>query len=239
MTTESAQNYSYEPKMNIRKIIYPLLILLCLTSLSCVKLVRNIPVERGHYYLNPGIDFRTIGKVVIFELDNQSSQPDIAKGITETLTESLQKRHIFTLRRLHPNDADWKSLDLDNADSRSIEELAKMKESLNADAAIFGSVTQYYPYPHLLVGLHLKMVNLKNGKLIWAMEQVWDSSDKNLERRMKIYFDRQMRTGFQPLDWQLFVTSPRAFNKFVTTEIADTFPEPGYSTTLHASATGN
>lgn len=211
-----------------------LLTLLSCMSLSCIRVVRHVPVERGHYYLNPDIDIRTVGKVVIFELDNQSSQPDIAKGITEKLTEALQKRHIFTLRKLHPTDADWKNLNLDNAESRSIKELSNMREYLHADAAIFGSVTQYYPYPHLLVGLHLEMIDLRSGKLIWAMEQVWDTSDKKLEKRMKYYFDKQMRTGFQPLDWQLFITSPRAFNKFVTTEIADTFPSPVRSKKLHA-----
>lgn len=222
--------------MNIRKIIYPLLTLLSLMSLSCIKLVRHVPVEEGHYYLNPDVNMRTVGKVVIFELDNQSSQPDIAKGITETLTEALQKKHVFAVRRLHPTDADWKNVDLDNIDSQSIKEIANIKNYLHADAVIFGSVTQYYPYPNLLVGLHLKMIDLRDGKLIWAMEQVWDTSDKNLERRMKIYFDSQIRTGFQPLDWQLFITSPRAFNKFVTTEIADTFPAPESSNILHASA---
>ena len=73
--------------------------------------------------------------------------------------------------------------------------------------------------------MHLKLIDLRNGKLLWATEQVWDSTDKKVERRMRLYFNSRMRAGFQPMDWELLITSPRAFNKFVACEIAQTLPQ--------------
>ena len=32
-----------------------------------------------------------------------------------------------------------------------------------------------------------------------------------------------MRSSYGPMDWELLITSPRAFNKFVVYEIAETF----------------
>ena len=86
------------------------------------------------------------------------------------------------------------------------------------------------------MGLNMKMVDLKRGKTSWAMEQVWDSSDKSMEIRMKQYSKDQMRSGYQPLDWQLFITSPRAFNKFIAAEIAQTFSGGFRGGGLRASA---
>jgi hypothetical protein len=56
------------------------------------------------------------------------------------------------------------------------------------------------------------------------MEQVWDSTDRQVELRMKEYYDEEIRRGYQPLDWKIMVTSPRAFNKFVVYEIGQTLP---------------
>ena len=57
------------------------------------------------------------------------------------------------------------------------------------------------------------------------MEQVWDTTDKQVETRMKRYYSKRVRDGYQPFSWKIFVTSPRAFNKFVVDEVGDTFPK--------------
>ena len=67
------------------------------------------------------------------------------------------------------------------------------------------------------------MVDLRIGKLLWAIEQIWDSTDKLVERRMKKFYKEYMRSNYGPMDWELLITSPRAFNKFVVYEVAETF----------------
>jgi hypothetical protein len=74
------------------------------------------------------------------------------------------------------------------------------------------------------MALHLKMMDVRHGRLLWAMEQVWDSTDRQVELRMQKYFKKEIRRGYQPLDWEIMVTSPRAFNKFVVYEIGQTLP---------------
>ncbi len=195
-----------------------------LIPLSNCTLYRPITHETGHYYINPSADFSTVGKTVIFELDNLSTRPELSIELTQVLTDAIRKRHLFNISTLYRREPAWRTLDLSTDSSYSLEELSTIRKQLKADAVLFGRINQYYPYPNLLVGIHLKLIDLRNGKLLWATEQVWDSSDKRVERRMRLYFNSQMRAGFQPLDWELLVTSPRAFNKFVACEIAQTLP---------------
>jgi hypothetical protein len=70
--------------------------------------------------------------------------------------------------------------------------------------------------------MRLKLLDLTDGQLAWALEQVWDSGDKTTELRIKDYFQRQKRQGFAPLREQLAVISPIEFLKFVTYEVAET-----------------
>jgi hypothetical protein len=212
---------SWTKKMNKQKIT---LLLALVLPLSNCTLYRPITHETGHYYINPSADFSTVGKTVIFELDNLSTRPELAIELTQTLTDAIRKRHLFSLSTLYRAEPTWRTLNLSTDSSYSLEDLSTIRKQLKTDAVLFGRINQYYPYPNLLVGLHLKLIDLRNGKLLWATEQVWDSSDKRVERRMRHYFNSQMRAGFQPLDWELLITSPRAFNKFVAAEIAQTLP---------------
>lgn len=197
-----------------------------LLALSGCSMLRGRQAqETGHFYLNPYADLSSVGKVVIFELDNRTSYPLLSGTITDDLSQALQKKHIFTLSTLHRTDPKWRNLDLNGSNSYSLEELASIRKQLKADAVLFGSLMRYDPFPHMLMSLHLKLVDLRSGKLLWAMEQVWDTSDKRLELRMKQYYEDQLRTGYEPMDWQLLITSPRNFNRFVVYEVSITLPD--------------
>ena len=92
---------------------------------------------------------------------------------------------------------------------------------LGVDAVLIGTVTSYTPYPHMAMGLQLKLIDLRDGQLAWAFEQVWDTADKNTEQQIKKYFERELRQGFSPLGEQLAMLSPINFVRFVTYDVAE------------------
>ncbi len=196
-----------------------------LALLSGCALVKPVTPETGHYYINPNSDFSQIGKLVVFELANETRTKDISVTLTEALAQSIQKRHLYSVRILSENDPKWSDLDFDYPEHFTIEDMSIIRKKLDADAILTGRVTEHYGYPRMLMGVHLKMVDLKNGAVVWGFEQVWDTTDKRTEDRMKAYFDREMREGYEPYHWQLLITSPRAFQKFVVYEVARTLPE--------------
>jgi hypothetical protein len=198
---------------------------LILPVLSGCHIIEPVETPQGHYYLNPNGEVATVSRVVLLELENQSTQTELGDQLTRSLADGLSKRHLFAVRTVYRSDELWTTLNLDNITAYSYEDLASISESLKADAVVFGTIKRYTSYPHMLMALHLKMVNVRNGELIWAIEEVWDSTDKNVELRMKRYFSNEMRTGSQPLNWELLIPSPRAFNKFVVYEVISTLPE--------------
>jgi hypothetical protein len=178
----------------------------------------------GHYYLDNHGNFSSVDRVVLLELDNQSNRVELPSQLTQGMADGLGKKHLFSIRTIDHTDPLWSRLNLDEITVSSKEDLALIGQELNVDAVIFGTIKRYRSYPHLLMSLHLKMMDVRRGRLLWAMEQVWDSTDRQVELRMKEYYEKEVRQGYQPLDWKILVTSPRAFNKFIVYEIGQTLP---------------
>ncbi len=193
------------------------------TGCSATRTVHVKP-ETGHYYVNPTAEMETLGRVVVFEMVNRTPHENLSMEVTSALSEALQKRHLFSVKTLSSDDPRWKDIDVTPA-PYSFKKMAEIREKLSADAVIVGEINQYYPYPHLMMSLHMKMIDLREGKTIWGLEQLWDSADKRLQDRMIAYYETHLKEGYQPLNWQILMTSPRAFRKFVLHEVAVTFPE--------------
>ena len=199
-----------------------ILLLLAVLFSGCQTQSPSTPAT-NHYYRNPDKKFITIGRAAIVELNNDSSYPQISGDITGSLYQALQKRQVFGLTLVHQDNPSWKSLQLQQDSTYSFEQLLAIRETLKCDGVLVGTVTEYRPYPHMTVGLRLKLLDLRDGQLIWALEQVWDSADKTTEKRIKDYFKSQKREAFAPLHDQLAAVSPLEFVKFVSYEVAATF----------------
>ncbi len=174
------------------------------------------------YYVNPEKKLATIGRVAIVELENDSSYPDISADITGSLFRALQKRQVFGLTIIRRDDPSWRSLQLDGESTYNLDQIRAIRETLECDGVLVGTVTEYRPYPHMAIGLRLKLLDMRDGQLLWALEQVWDSSDKTTKARTKDYFEHEKGSGFEPLKEQLAGVSPIEFLKFVSYEVAET-----------------
>jgi len=188
-----------------------------------------------YYYVNPNKNLSTIGRVSLVEVDNNSSYPQITADVTESLFQALQKKQIFGVTVVRQNEPAWRSLQLEldlgsqtrestsvAPSTETLDRLSAMRKTLKCNAALIGTITEYQPYPHMVIGLRLKLLDLNDGQLLWALEQVWDTADKTTEQRISKYFSSQMRSGFAPLREQLVATSPLKFFKFVAFEAAET-----------------
>ncbi len=192
---------------------------------GCRQIIYTESPRAGHYYLNPRANFPSVGRVVLLELDNLSARQDLSESLTQTLADELSKRHLFSVQKVMRSEPIWQTMNLDAVKSHSLEDLAAIRQTFGADAVLYGTIQRYVSFPHLQTGLTLKLIDLRSGQLLWAFEDVWDSTDKAVERRMQSFFKEQMRSGYEPMDWQILVTSPRAFERFVAWEVARTLPD--------------
>ena len=209
-----------------------------LFSSGC-RIIQPVDIQTGHYYINPEVRFSTIGKVAVLELENQSTRSEQSELMTQNLADSMGKKHIFSVQCIYRSDPVWQSLQLDSISQEDYEQLAHIREQLRVDAIVFGTICRYSSYPNFLTHLRLKMISLQDGKMVWAMEEVWDSADKKTAQRMQQFFKGQMRQGYAPINWQIMITSPRAFSRFVTFEAAQTLPAVMSGPTEYQSAGDN
>jgi len=198
-------------------------ILLALGSISgCHVIYKPAGHEPNYYYVNPQKNLSTIGRAVLVELDNDSTYPHISADVTDALFQALQKKQVFSIGAISQTDPAWRSLQVDAAAPYSLKQFGTMRKTLNCNAILTGTVTAYRPYPHLSIGLRLKLIDLSDGQLLWAFEQIWDTADKTTEKRIKDYFHAQVRSEITPLHEQLIVVSSLKFVKFVAYEVAKT-----------------
>jgi hypothetical protein len=200
----------------------PILLLSVLVP-GCMIGNNNTP-GTDHYYLTPQNNLSAVGKIAIVELYNDSHYPQIAVDTTQALFQALQKKQISSLTVVRQDDPTWRGLGLDSDGPYTIAQLAAISEALRCDAVLLGTVTQYQPYPHMILGLRLKLVDLRSGQLIWALEQIWDTADQTTEDRIREYFRRQMRSGYGPLREELVSISTIKFIRFVAYEVGETLP---------------
>ena len=158
------------------------------------KPVEQPPIQA---YIDRTADFSSIGKIAILELENQSvSSPDLGKVLTQSLADNLGKKQLFSVRTIYRTDPEWKALNLDQAVSLSSQAMAQIQNQSKINAILIGTISRYQTYPRLSAAMQFKLLDLRSGKLLWAMENVWDSTDKNTEERIKLFFETQMRTGY-------------------------------------------
>lgn len=203
-----------------------LLSLLSVVLFGCQLKTAGVGKADG-FYLNPHRNLRTVGRVAIVEVGNDSSYPEISADVTEALFLALQKKQAFGLTVVHRQDPAWRSLQLDLDSAYTLEQLSAIRRTLKCDAVLVGTITEYRPYPHLTVGLRIKLIDVSSGELLWALEQVWDAADKATEGRIKKYFERQMPSGSAALRQRLVTVSSLKFVGFVAYEVAETLPSSG------------
>jgi len=175
------------------------------------------------YYLDPSKDLKRIGRVALVELSNNTAVHQVSPNLTEALFQEVQKRQIFSLKKVCQADPMWKSLQLDMDSSYTFEELAQMRKTLKCDAVLIGTITVFEPYPHMVVGLRLRMIDLLDGQLLWGLEQVWDTTDKATQKRIKAYYNpRCLILHDENLSGQLGSVSSLKFFKYVAHETAET-----------------
>jgi hypothetical protein len=221
-SSDAPQHLRQKWKVLSHPLLWGTMLLLLAVLTSGCNTPQNPALARNYYYLNPHKKLSSIGRVVMVELNNDSSYPQISSDAMETLFQALQKKQFFGVTMIRRHDPSWRSLRFEGESTLDLNQILTIHETLKCDGLLLGTITEFRPYPHMVIGLRLKLLDLADGQLIWALEQVWDSSDKMTRERIKDYFKSMKGSGLAPLNEQLATVSPIEFAKFVSYEVAET-----------------
>lgn len=178
----------------------------------------------GHY-LDPAGGILRVDRVAFVPLANATDFPGVEEGLTTELLQALQGRRLFRVSLVPATNDTGGPWCRPSGQAITLRELADMRKAFRCDAALVGTVTAFQPYPHLQGGLYLRLVDLRDGRLLWAVDHTWDTSDRRTQQRIEDYYRRSVESGDSPLQWRIALVSSRAFQKFVAQEVAATLPD--------------
>lgn len=179
------------------------------------------------YYVDPGI--RNVSRVVFVEIGDQTGYPEVANRMTKALAEAMTDRGIFRVDVLPAGHPELRYLDLHKRGPHTLKELLTIRKSLRCDAILFGRMVSYKQYPSTQIGLYMRLIDLKDGKLIWALDEIWDTTNRQTVKRIDAFYFDYMRDTYDPAKGEMGIMSTDGFQKFVSHEIACTMDSSQYS----------
>ena len=178
----------------------------------------------GFVLSSPREVFR-LRRVVFVELGADGvCEPGMAWDTTQALSSGIQGRRLFHVDGVRRSDPVCRDLVLDQMGAMTLDDLSRMRKALRCDAVLLGRISHFQPFPRMQLGLVLKLMDLRDGKLLWGVEHVWDTTDRQVENRIRTYFRKYVRSGYEPMDHELVLKSPRAFERFIAHEVSSTLP---------------
>jgi len=180
-------------------------------------------VQIGHYLRSPE-SVLGLKRVVFVVLQNRQGTPRIAHGTTEAVARAIQRRGLFHIDVVAETDPICRDVPLYTRGAYSMKQLAEIRSALECDAVLFGSITQFQPYPRMQIGLYLRLLDLRQGKLVWGIDHTWDTTDRQTEDRIRRFHGEYMRDGYGPAEHRITLMSPRMFQEFVAHEAVGTLP---------------
>jgi hypothetical protein len=180
------------------------------------------PPDQRNFYRGPDGDLRRLRRVCFVQLSEDTGYPDIARRMSHSLRQELQAMGMFHVDLITADQHELRDWDPAQRGPYTIKELASIRRDLGCDAVLFGQVTSFKPYPSTQIGLYLRLIDLKDGRLVWAVDDTWDTTERATVARIRRYFFREMRETYQPVGDELAVMGTDAFQKFVSAEVVET-----------------
>ncbi len=180
--------------------------------------------HRVGHYVDPSGDLATLDRVALLALGDATDHPRVAEDMTDALYAAVVDRRLFHVALVFPEAGNCPAPLPPHRETYTLRDLAEMRRALGTDAVLLGNVRQFAPWPRMRIGLYLRLLDLRTGRLLWAIDHVWDASEEDIRRRMEAFCERELGHGPEPLDWELATVSPRVFGKYVAWEVARTLP---------------
>jgi hypothetical protein len=196
---------------------------LALLPAGCSKDILAKPEYHIDSCLGSPAELGRIDRVTFINLQLDERRTAVAEDFNLALVKAIQDREFMNIDSLDRGEelslqlpADGKPLSLD--------QLSRVRKLTGSDAIICGTITRFQSYPRMQVGLRLQLLDLKKGRVLWVVDHVWDTTSQAVERRIEEFFKTDLRSGYEPMQYQLAMVSPKVFARFVAREVAATLP---------------
>lgn len=187
-------------------------------------------------YLDPRVDWGSVQRVVLMPLANQTAYPRIADEMQTNLAAELQRAGRFDIVVATREDPGASARDVFARGQFDEVELLRVAREYQAQAVLFGQVTQYHPYNPPRVGLSLLMVHPAEGIAIASAEGLWDAREVGTASQAKQLYGQSLSWPQSVLGTDRVLESPDVFQRFVSQQVASSLIPPSAPATVSVTS---
>lgn len=186
-------------------------------------------------YLDPRVDWSSIQRVVLMPIANQTAYPKVADEMQTNLAAELQRAGRFDIVVATREDPGAKARDIFARGQFDEVELLRVAREYQAQAVLFGQVTNYHPYNPPRIGLSLLMIHPAEGIAIASSEGLWDARETGTAAQAKQLYGQTLSWPQSMLGADRVLESPDVFQRFVSQQVATSLVPVGQPVGLPAS----
>jgi len=175
------------------------------------------PIERLPAYFN---------RVVVLPCFYSDQDSPVLDYIDEVFHQELSQERIFETLRLSPKQMKEHFGVERVASNLPLPEnfLMRLEELTAANGVLFVDVDSYRPYRPLSLGVRSKLVDLKTGEFMWAIDETFDSGHADVIAATRVFQDHDQVRALSAKTSGSVIHSPRAFAKYVASSCFSTMP---------------
>jgi len=175
------------------------------------------PIERLPKYFN---------RVVVLPCYYHDQDSPILGYVDEIFHQELSQERIFETIRLSSYQMK-EHFGVERVDSsKPLPEnfLRKLEELTAANGVLFVDLDSYRPYRPLSLGVRSKLVDLKSGEYMWAIDETFDSGHANVIAGANVFQKSSQVRAISSKTAGSTLHSPRIFSKYVASTCFSTMP---------------
>lgn len=188
-----------------------------------------MPTEPAPFqqFVAPNFDWSTVKRVVLMPMANQTAFAQASAELQQNLAAELQRAGRFDVVMETEEDSTARSRDVFARGSFDELELLRIAREHDAQAILFGLVTQYHPYPPPRVGLSLIMISPGEGVAIASADGLWDAREAETAHQAQAYLHQKLNWRQSLMGVDRALESPDVYQRFVCQQVAMSLNPPG------------
>ena len=175
------------------------------------------PIERLPTHFN---------RVVVLPCFYSDQDSPILDYVDEVFHQELSQERIFETLRLSPEQMKEHFGVERVASNLPLPEnfLMRLEELTAANGVLFVDIDSYRPYRPLALGVRSKLVDLKTGEFMWAIDETFDSGHADVIAGTKVFQNQSQVRAISAKTSGSVMHSPRIFAKYVASSCFSTMP---------------
>ncbi len=186
------------------------------------------PPEQKHLncYLAESTDLVNVRRIMVLPFVQDGGATSDTEEVRDAFVAELQKLRRFEVVPLPLSAVENDLLRTSMRKGRlSTDAVVRLCNRYSLDGLFVGTVTAWRPYtpPHL--GLRTQLLSVHSGATIWAVDAMFDSSDRSTVLDLRHYVESQKQDDGSLHGWELNLLAPTRFTSYVANRFVGTWAE--------------